>query len=507
MKNKILAIALCSGLFFTSCDNFLTELPETVVSKESFYKTESDFEQANIGIYELLRGVYGVGAANYGAWMMGEMRSDNTTFQFNIENRGYSDREYVATFMDDANGGAISTKYNNLYYIIQRANQVIQFIETADISETAYKNYKGQALFMRAFAYFDLVQYFGDVCLVTVAPTTYEQTMVPRDSKDKVYEQIIKDATEAAALLPAVEKQSKGFVSQGSAYMLLGNVYVVLERWKEAEDALKLVSGYQLLSSYESIYDPANKNHKESIFEIQYWSDKASGCQSDFAYNFLPILPDPGVIEGFPSGTTNNYAGWNMPTPEMIEAYENGDLRKDASIAYYTYPSDNTKYGGKTFPYVKKYIHGAVEAGYCNDNFPVYRYAETLLFLAEACNEQGKSAEALGYLNQVHSHPRTGLSPLTETNKDKLRELIRKERRVELAFENKRWLDLVRSGEAVEVMSQFGKNVKANPQKYYYPEGVTPSSDSYNVTENRLLFPIPQREIRLNTKMVQNPGY
>ncbi|MBQ9713115.1 MAG: RagB/SusD family nutrient uptake outer membrane protein [Bacteroidales bacterium] len=508
MKAKIFALGLMATLSLSACSEFLTELPETVVAKESFYKTEADFEQANIGIYQILRSLYGAGAANYGAWQMGEMRSDNTTFQYNLENRGYSDREYIATFMDDANSGAVGTKYNNTYYMIQRANQVIEFIEGAEISQQAHDNYKGQALFLRALGYFDLVQYFGDVPLVTVAPTTYEQAMVGRTPKADVYKQIIADVTEAAQLLPSPSAQKKGYANSGSAWMLLGNVNIVLGNWADAEKALLNVKGFSLMSDYAAIYDPANKNNAESIFEIQYWDDRTAGCQSDFAYNFLPILPDPGVIAGFPSGSTNNYAGWNMPTPEMIAAYEDGDKRKDASIAWYTYPGDNKNYGGLTFPYVKKYVHGAEQAGYCNEDFPVYRYAETLLFLAEACNEQGRTAEALAYLNQVHAHPRTGLKPLTASSQSSLRQLIQDERRVELAFENKRWLDLVRTGKAVEVMSAFGKSVKADPEKYYYPHNVFPPSDSYQVDEHRLLFPIPQREIRLNPDgMVQNPGY
>ncbi|MDD4589898.1 MAG: RagB/SusD family nutrient uptake outer membrane protein [Parabacteroides sp.] len=493
------------GLAFSSCSDFLTELPVTSVPKENFYKTEADFEQANVGIYEMLRSIYGVGAANYGAWMMGEMRSDNTTFLYNLGNRGYSDREYVALFIDDANGGAVGTKYNNTYYMIQRANQVIEFIENANISEAAYNNYKGQALFLRALGYFDLVQYFGGVSLVTVAPTSYGQTMIPRSSADEVYAQIIADATDAAKILPSVDQQGKGYASKGSAYTLLGNVYIVLKKWAEAESALKQVTGYTLLDDYAAIYDPNNKNHSESIFEIQYWENQAAGQRSDFAYNFLPILTNPGVIEGFPDGNTNSYAGWNIPTPEMIAAYEEGDKRKEASIGFFT---GDPNYNYVDFPYIKKYVHGASLAEHCNDNWPVYRYAEVLLFLAEALNEQGKPEEALNYLNQVHAHPRTGLQPLTTTNQNELRELILQERRVELAFENKRWLDLVRSGKAIEVMNEFGKKLKANPQKYYYPANVFPPAESFTVTTERLLFPIPQREIRLNPElMVQNPGY
>ncbi|RZL97702.1 MAG: RagB/SusD family nutrient uptake outer membrane protein, partial [Pedobacter sp.] len=277
-------------------------------------------------------------------------------------------------------------------------------------------------------------------------------------------------------------------------------VYLVLKQWANAETALSKVSGYSMVNDFASVYDPNNKNNAESIFEVQYLDEPTAGAASNFAYNFLPILNDPGVISGFPSSNTNAYAGWNTPTPEIIAAFESGDKRKDASIGFYT--------GGGYVnrPYVKKYVHGAKIAPNTNDNWPVYRYAEVLLMLAEAQNEQGK-AIALTNLNAVHAHPRTGLSALTTTGQTTLRELIQKERQVELAFENKRWLDLVRTGTAVSVMSAQAAKIKANPQNYYYPTGINPIPASYNITINRLLFPIPQREVRLNPAIVQNPGY
>ncbi|RYY36503.1 MAG: RagB/SusD family nutrient uptake outer membrane protein [Sphingobacteriaceae bacterium] len=484
---------------FTSCKkDFLNKLPETVVPAEDFYKTESDFQQANIGLYNPLRTLYGTGLADYGAWAMGEMRSDNTTFSFNSANRGYADRESVETFMDDANSGATSNKYNNDYIIIGRANQVLKTIDAATFAEDKKNSYKGQALFLRAFAYFDLVQYYGDVPLTLVPPTSYDQTNIPRTPKDQVYAQIIADATLAASLLPPPSNETKGYVANGAAYTLLGNVYLVLKQWADAEEALTKVTGYSLLSDYAAVFDPANKNNAESIFEVQYLDEPTAGSASNFAYNFLPILADPGVISGFPSSNTNAYAGWNTPTPDLVAAYEPGDKRLNASIGFYTGEGYTNR------PYIKKYVHGAKIAPNTNDNFPIYRYAEVLLMLAEAQNEQGK-ATALATLNLVHANSRTGLDPIISTVQ--LREAIQHERQIELAFENKRWLDLVRTGTAVSVLNAQGVKIKADPQAYYYPEGIAPVASTYNVTENRLLFPIPQREIRLNPLLTQNPGY
>ncbi|HEX8018676.1 RagB/SusD family nutrient uptake outer membrane protein [Mucilaginibacter sp.] len=501
MKHKIL-LALLICLLFGACKKqFLDKTPISQLSAVDFYKSQSDFDQAVVGIYVPLRPLYGVGLADYGAWSMGEMRSDNTCFIFNFANRGYADREGVETFLDDVNGGGASNKYDNDYIIIGRANQVLAQIDNVGLTGTAKDNDKGQALFLRAFAYFDLVQYFGDVPMVLAPPTTYDQTQVGRTAVADVYKQIIADATAAAALLPLPANQTKGHVAKGAAYTLLGNVNIVLKQWAAAETALKNVSGYSLLPDYASVFDPNNKNNAESIFEIQYWDDPAAGQASNFAYNFLPILADPGVISGFPSGSSNTYAGWNTPTPDLIAAYEAGDKRLNASIGFYT--------GGiyVNIPYIKKYVHGAKIAPNTNDDFPVYRYAETLLLLAEALNEQGKSGEALTALNQVHANVRTGLTPIAAADQATLRNAILHERQIELAFENKRWLDLVRTGTAAAVMNAQGAKIKANPKAYYYPTGISPVQASYNVTTSRLLFPIPAREVQINPKLTQNPGY
>ena len=499
---KYIYILFISLVFHSCSDEPLDLSPQTVVLAEDFYITEQDFQQANIGLYVPLRSLYGSGMADNGAWIMGEMRSDNTTFSYNASNRGYIDKEYYDLLVDDSNGTAIANKYNNDYIIIERANQILSRIDHAEINQTLKDWYKGQALFLRAFAYFDLVQYFGDVPLVTVSATSYEEAYLARTPKSEVYDQIIIDAQNAASLLSPPSVNTRGYVAKGAAYTLLGNVYIVLKQWEKAEEALLNVKGYNLLFNYAAIFDPDNKNNAESIFEVQYNDDPSAEVASSFAYNFLPILYNLGVISGFPLGASNNYGGWNTPTPDLIQSYENGDKRLQASIGFYT--------GGGYVnrPYIKKYCHGSYVAPNTNDDFPVYRYAEVLLFLAEAINEQGgRSTEALYYLNQVHAHDRTGLEALQITDQDQLRDAIFKERQIELAFENKRWLDLVRSGKAIEVLNTQGVKIKANPEAYYYPGAVEPVSASYHLTENRLIFPIPQREIRLNPNMVQNPGY
>jgi SusD family len=158
-------------------------------------------------------------------------------------------------------------------------------------------------------------------------------------------------------------------------------------------------------------------------------------------------------------------------------AWGNGNTIRQQTIRYYRFEGDIT------FP---NFIPGS------------YRYSDVLLLIAEALNEQGKSSNALPYINQVRDRAfGAGASPVTASSQVLLRDIISKERSVELAFENHRWLDLVRTSKAIDVMTAYGAKVKANPLKYYYPAGNTPLAQSYNVTANRLLFPIPDRQVVL----------
>lgn len=504
-----------------SCSDFLDLSPHSVISANNFYQTETDFQQAVNGIYEPLKVMY-----NQEEWSLGEMKSDNTTYIIHIAKSAITD-ESPDQFQETSTNGLVQSKYNNSFIIIGRANRVLAEIDGANFEAEIKNNLKGQALFLRAFSYFNLVQYFGGVPLHTTPSTTYNESFKPRDSKENIYMQIVADAKEAISLLPVGSKQDKGYASKGSAQALLGNVYMVLKQWTEAEQVFKdIVSSgeYELLADYAEIYSILNKNHKESIFEVQYMQDASLGQQSDFIYRFLPYMTNPSAITGAtpnPSPSNVDHGGFNTPTIDLIEAYEANDKRLDISIGIVegtltsSYALDATgvksiinykeQPGIKAYPFIKKYFHAHDRAFYTDDNWPVYRYAEVLLFLAEALNEQDNAVEALPYLNMVRS--RAGLEPVQTTTTSELREIILRERRIELAFENKRWTDLLRTEKIVEVMTRHGHRIKANPENYYWPDGLQPVPNAYLFNKDKCLLPIPLREMDLNPELVQNPGY
>lgn len=497
----VVLVAVC--LCFMACSSFLDIDPQNFMSSSTYFETEEDFEQAVNATYAQLRVVYN------GAYIMGEMRSDNSHYIFNNSNRGNLVREEIADFIDNPTAQPVYQKWQGNYKVIAYANEVISRIDETTFDEQKKSNLKGQVYFLRAFAYFDLVQYFGGVPLVT-EPTggsaddiLQGQSTLPRSNVEEIYAQILNDAGIARDLLPAKSNQERGRATVGAANMLLANVHVILKNWEDAEQYLtNIVSSgeYQLLPDYGNVFDPANKNNAESIFEIQYMEGNI-GLQSTFAYVFLPNLTDLTPIAGL-RFNNQSIGGWNIPSDDLIMAYEAGDKRRAASIV------DGYNEGGNFVeqPFTKKYFYTPIAApngssANGNNNWPVYRYAETLLLLAECLNEQGKDG-ATTHINRIRDRAfGEGGSPISALGQSLMRETIAKERRIELAFENKRWLDLVRTGKAIEVMNAYGEALKASGK---HPNLLP---QTYQVNENRLLFPIPFDEIRLNPELTQNPGY
>jgi tetratricopeptide (TPR) repeat protein len=368
--------------------------------------------------------------------------------------------------------------------------------------------------------YFDLVRYYGGLPIYQHAPLSREETYIPRASVQEVYDLIIADATDAAAKLSAPAFPQTGRATKGAALTLLGDVYLTLKKYDLAENALKQVTamGYTLFPNYGDAFQLVNKNGKESVFEIQFNTGLAIPQANVDAsvYNFLPRMANTTVVTGVNYNNITTVGGFNTPTQDLISAYETGDQRLDASIAIaegtfnatddftatavkssvnYTAPAGKA---GRPFP--RKFLHAHVIGNQTNDNWPVYRYPEVLLLLAESLHQQGKSAEALLYLNTVRERAfGDALHNITTTDQATLQAAILKERRLELAFENKRWLDLVRTGNAITVMNAFGIQQKA---QYSYLQ-----AGSYHVTKDRLLFPIPNAEMLLNDKLTPNPGY
>lgn len=232
-----------------SCSDFLNIPSETSLSSETYYKTQSDFEQAVNGAYAPLRGLYN---GNEGAWAMGELRSDNTTYKFNPNDRGTIQGEYIKDFIEESDNTIPLNKWVSNYSIISRVNYLLEPIDDITFDEGVKRNLKGQALFLRSFAYLDLVQYFGSVPLHLKPVKSEAEATLPLSSVEQIYHQIILDAGTASQMLPGKDEQESGRATKGAAQMVLANVYINLKQWEKADSVLNQITGYELLADYNS---------------------------------------------------------------------------------------------------------------------------------------------------------------------------------------------------------------------------------------------------------------
>lgn len=501
MKKKIILACLIS-FSMTSCqDEFLTVIPETQLSSGIFFKSESDFTQAVNAMYVPLRTIY-----NDRIWKLTELHSDNAYYARNTLFGAVDATENIADFaVPTANGVTandnVLQQYRQDYLIISRANQILALIDGVDFDAAPKKNLKGQALFLRAFAYFDLVRLFGKVPLHLVPTVGRDDAALPLSTTEQIYAQIEKDATEASAALPNKATQQAGRVTSGAAKTLLANLYITQKKWAQAETQLKDVitnDGYSLMPDYNDAFSTTNgnKNNSESVFEIQFMEGSA-GYNGNLIYQTIPtpitaaeLAPITGTSNPQSISGENN----NIPTPDIIAAYETGDKRKAISIG--TVTLSQSLRDNKVYPYIKKFAKTHALQNNTGNNLPVYRFAELLLFMAEALNEQNKTADAATYLNQIRT--RAGLGATTASSTADMREAIFKERRVELAFENKRWFDLTRTGRVKEIIGAYGARVKANPLDYYFPKGAVPPGNAFTVLDDYYGLPAVEAALTPN---------
>jgi len=483
----------------TGCDNILTMEPHNAISSTQYFKNGNEVDQAVIGIYAKLQDMYN------NQYIFTEVRSDNTINQFNDANRGPHPIWLIDEFTNTPSNVYMEPYWQDIYQGIQRANTVLNNIGDVQFENSDLKDQlTGEAKFLRAFYYFDLVRLFGDVPLVLDQIKSPDAAFASLDSRtdvEKVYQQIIKDVKDAAGLLPQTYSSSnKGRATEGAARTLLSVIYLTRKNYSEARNELENVKnlGYALLPNYADLFNPDNKYNQEAIFDVSYAELESNlGLGSTFIYDFAPHNSGSEVT----GDNAHNPTGLNIPTESILQSYENGDNRKNASIGYYINP-DNTQYGiaiGDTIPYVKKFVHPHSVRGVTNDNWPVYRYAQVLLMLSETINEMdGPTSEAYSYINQVRQ--RAGLGPLPSgLSQSQFRDAVYHEERVELAFENHRWFSLLRTGRAKNVMTEHAKEVKD-----LQPHLVNPV---YEIEDYKLLYPIPARELTLNPDLKQNPGY
>lgn len=498
LHTYILTLILVGGLGSCS-EDFLDKNDPTVLVSSTFYQTDIEVEQAVVGVYGMLRGYFN----NH--WQFTEFISDNTTLHFNVGNRGQGPSlEAIEYWQYNAGTSNFANLYTNTYSILVNVNTILERLTDSNASQATKDRAEGELKVIRAYLYFDLVRLFGDAIIVT-APinTPGEAFQLQRSPEEDVYQLILSDLKDAIAVLPASYSSNQiGRITKGAALSIDGRVRLQRKEYAEAATSLRqvLTLGYSLLPNYADVFKPENKNHKESIWDVQYQGENTFGVNSSFIYTFAPLASQGAVIK-FPG---QDGGGWNIPTNEFISLYEAGDSRKEVSLKEgYT----DSKGIWVPVPFINKYNNPHSIRGVTNDNWPIVRYSDVLLMLAETINESGgPTNEAFQYLNDVRT--RAKLSPVSGLTQSQFRTALRKERRIELAFENLRWFDLKRTlsaAELVTLLNDHGKKERLSPTTNR--GGIPFSQEDYTFEEYQVLFPIPADQIRINPSTRQNPGY
>lgn len=491
MKNQtlILIFVIVTGIitpFTISCKKtFLNQLPETSRATKNAYKTPSDFYNGVIGCYSTLKnpGLYANCSSSSALLNLGEVVSDNSDFG-STRNPSTTSVFELVDFNFSLSNSYFASAWIDHYIGIGRTNTLLERLANSNIDTTLKARFGGEARFLRALFYFDLVRLFGDVPLVTTESLDPNAgNNLSRTPSSQVYSSIINDLITAESGLPlTIPTNENGRASKWAAKALLAKVYLTKKDYVNAAITLnEIISSGQfgLLSSYASVFNnstPYLTSSKEVLFSVQYMSGQI-GQGSSISTSCVPFNVSIGLF-GILGGGTGE--GFLRPTSDMDQTYETDDLRKSASMK-----SSYLNGSSVVFErYVTKFIQSGSLVRDADIDFPILRYADVLLMYTEALNEQGQTEAASSFINMVRI--RAGLPILNASlSQADMRLNIEKERRVEFAFEGQRWFDLIRTGRYLTVMTSKGYATKP-----------------YNN-----LFPIPQRETDLNSALDQNPGY
>ncbi|MFA8437171.1 MAG: RagB/SusD family nutrient uptake outer membrane protein [Marinifilaceae bacterium] len=510
MKGKNISILFTLlTLVFASCDDFLEKQPLGDYSPENFYSTAEGAEAGVNAAYSYLRHYDLVGLPYIAG---GDIASDDA----DPGNKNNVASKEFDQFTFSAHSPLMRNWYSGQYVLIGRANIVINSEAEFDFDEDLQKRILAEAKFMRAYGYFNLVKSFGGVPKITVLPEL-DGDFIPRATPEEIWQLIDEDLEYAIANLPEKSGYSSanlGRATKGAARGLMARACLFRNDFPNVEKyAMQIISSneYSLYPDYEGIFTNDGENCSESVFEVQAKYSESGNKTGTDKYNTVQGSKAKYWDEEQGKFITNQGLGWgiNSPSDDLEAAYEPGDPRKDATIAYV----GDTLYDGRTIvqrnsknhatKYNQKGIlplfydgtNNKVTAGGGGANNPanvrIIRYADVVLMAAEALNENGKPGEALTYLNMVRERARGGNSDILPnvmtTDKAELRKAIWHERRVELAMEQNRYWDILRQGRAAELLQALGKNF---------------------VEEKHNLLPLPQVDIDATEGVItQNPGY
>lgn len=507
------AAIVLTTMSMTSCKKFLDLQPTSTVTSENAYLTGDNIEKALNGAYNSFigNGTRPGSNANYYQWEMvlqTDIRSDNA----HAAGGGEIDFAQIDYNMITNTNNMVRRDWEELYGAISKCNIVIDHVVKVNdptFSEERRKQIVGEASFLRAFHYYQLVKLYGGVPLEKHSNSTDPDVIrIKRSTIQEVYDFIDSDLQVALNNLPDGYGQAsidKVRATKGAANALLTKIWAqrpdrdYAKVLQYADALIEGKGGYQLLENYADLFDGSHHYNSESIMEIPYVAGTPNLSCWGGAF-FFPDLDDKGLIN------ENEWRRYGTPSKDLVDAYDQtGDTeRKNANIWFFSVPwadeywnpcaDKNTK-----IPFNVKQKHAnSFQSG---DHFYLLRLADIILLKAEALNALGNTAEAIHTVNLIRK--RAKLPNIATTSSDQLKSILLNERRLELAFEGQRWDDLNRYGVTVKTMNGL------NEMKFTCNDGTIskPNPVTYNFNQNSILLPIPLLEMQANPSLTQNPGY
>ncbi|MDR2775471.1 MAG: RagB/SusD family nutrient uptake outer membrane protein [Tannerella sp.] len=488
---KYIGLSFFACILFTACEDFLTEIPMDAYSVDGKYKTQDDFIQAIAGVYSRNQTLY---SGHEGWFSRVALRADDSqngaTYAYGFDQ--FTENSVDVTFLN--------TGWKELYKIISFSNLILDRIDAAQFTDVQLKDYiKGEAYMFRGYAYWTLGWQFGGVPLYDKPVTTEEVLQIKRSTQAETFDFAVADYKRAIELLPeAWTGAGIGRVTKYAAAGMLARLYMFRGEFLQAKTYLAQViqsGNYIMAAKYRDCFSDDHDNDPERVWSVQFMGGQ-SGEGQTYSSSMLPQGANPNPYMPF-----GGYASAIRMSENMVAAYESGDLRKEITIA-----TGLTINGllDTVSDWCIKYTYDiaytpAIQSDWAID-INILRYTDVVMMYAEALNEEGYVAdgEAFQLVNEVRA--RAGLAsldPAEVSDKDKFRNVIKRERRVEFCWEGLRWLDLVRWGDAVQVMNEH----------FLHPDE---GGGRYHMEPHQVLFQIPFDQLSRynNTDILwQNPGY
>ena len=465
-------------LFFTACKGFLDKDPIATLDAGSFFQTQNDAIQAINAAYKPL--TFSNTNNNF-YWAFGTLASDEAIVGGDGSRSGLAELDALT---HTPRTDEINSFWKLQYSGIIQSNLVLDKIQTISFDKTTQSRITGEALFLRSYYYFSLTQVFGDVPLFTIIVSP-DKLKAPRTPKSEIYNQILIDCDRATDLLPPQYPTADvGRATKGAALALAVKVCIYQKNWAKALEyvsKVKALNIYGLMSNYADNFGKKTQNNKESVWEIQH-----TNLELGVGNSLNQWWTSKKIVGGY---------GFAEATESFVNAFETDDPRRKLTVA-----ANNEDYFGMVYKNSfsstryspRKYLQADSTVTQKADgdiNYTAIRFAEVLLWEAEALAELGRVPEGGIPLETVRArarlqaiNPATALPRITTTDKTAMIDAIRHERQVELGFEMHRYFDLVRWGIAAKAIPEFkiGKHE---------------------------VFPLPQIEMDLNPSLVQNPNY